>query len=207
MASDPAPPAPRVRAWFKGKSRAVVRTLQYGERAVVEGTLVDAAGRAVAKAPVAVSERVIGVTSSRRPASVRTDAKGRFSYRLGVGPSRVVEFSSGAVSARVTVRVHAGVILRTSTTRVRNGSTLKFTGRVLGRQRALVTIYALSTGPRKRIPVETIRAGSSGRFSYTYRFARILGPSVYRFEARVPKQTGFPYLEGTSPRVTVRGRP
>jgi hypothetical protein len=199
--------AARARAWFSGKSRAVVRTLKYGERAVVEGTLADAAGEPVANAPVAVSERVIGVTSSRRPASVRTDADGRFSYRLGAGPSRVIDFSSGAATARVTARVRAGVTLRTSRQRVRNGSTLRFSGRVLGRQRALVTIYALSSGPRKRIPVETVRAGSSGRFSYTYRFARIPGPSVYRFEARVPKQTGFPYLAGSSPRVTVRGRP
>jgi hypothetical protein len=89
-------------------------------------------------------------------------------------------------------------------------SALKFSGRVLGERgtrRALVTIYALTGGTRPRVPVETVRAGSDGRFLYTYRFARIGGPSVYRFEARVPKQTGFPYLEGVSAKVTVRGRP
>jgi hypothetical protein len=196
-----------VRAWFAGKSRAVVRTLKYGEKPVVVGTLTDADGRAVANAAVTVSERAIGVASRRAATSLRTDAKGRFSHRLAAGPNRVVEFSSGAASARVTVRVRAGVTLKTSTRRVRNGSALRFSGRVLGRRRALVTIYALGSGARKRIPVETVRAGSDGRFSYTYRFARILGPAVYRFEARVPKQTGFPYLEGTSKRVTVRGRP
>jgi hypothetical protein len=112
--------------------------------------------------------------------------------------------------ARLTVRVRAGVTLKTSTGRVRNGTALRFTGRVLGERgtrRAIVTIYALSSGRRSRIPVETVRANSRGRFSYTYRFGNIPGPSVYRFEARVPKQTGFPYLEGLSPRVTVRGRP
>ena len=40
------PPITRVRAWFAGKSRAVQRTVPYGERAVVEGTLTDAGGRA-----------------------------------------------------------------------------------------------------------------------------------------------------------------
>ena len=99
--------------------------------------------------------------------------------------------------------------LKTSTKRVRNGTALKFSGQVLGegKRAALVTIYALSSGPRKRIPVETVRAGSDGRFRYTYTFRSIVGPSVYRFEARVPKQNGFPYLEGVSRAVTVRGRP
>ena len=71
----------------------------------------------------------------------------------------------------------------------------------------MVTIYARSSGRRSRIPVETVRADSRGRYSYTYRFGSITGPTVYRFQARVPKQTGFPYLEGASRRVTVHGRP
>ena len=71
----------------------------------------------------------------------------------------------------------------------------------------LVTIYALSDGPRKRIPVETVRAGADGRFKYSYRFRSIYQPVRYRFEARVPKQTGFPYLEGASKAVTVQARP
>ena len=73
--------------------------------------------------------------------------------------------------------------------------------------RAGAGTYDVSSGPRKRIPVETVRAGSDGRFRYRYRFRSIVGPSVFRFEARVPKQTGFPYLEGASKLVTVRGRP
>ena len=201
----------RLKAWFLGKSRAVLRTLRFGERVVVEGVLTDAAALPVADAPLQVRERAIGVTSVAKPgAPLRTDAKGRFSYTPAAGPSRVIEVSYGAAVARVTVRVRAGVTLRTSTKHVRNGTKLRFSGRVLGERgtrRALVTIYALTGGTRPRTPVETVRAGSDGRFSYSYRFARIGGPSVFRFEARVPKQTGFPYLEGVSPRVTVRGRP
>ena len=36
---------------------------------------------------------------------------------------------------------------------------------------------------------------------------QIAAPTVFRFEARVPRQTGFPYLEGASRVVLVRGRP
>jgi hypothetical protein len=177
----------------------------------LEGVLTDVTGGPIVGAALGVRERRIGAPSRSQPeAPAWTDAKGRFSYRLGPGPSRVVEVSYRATMSRLTVRVRAGVTLRTSTARVRNGTALRFSGRVggeAGTRRALVTIYALADGPRKRIPVETVRAGSDGRFSYTHRFSRIPGPTVYRFEARVPRQTGFPYLEGASRVVSVRGRP
>jgi hypothetical protein len=208
----------RLRSWFAGRSRSTQRTLSFGQDAVVEGALMDTGGAPIANAPLQVHQRAIG--GARRARSVdglRTDSKGRFSYRLGAGSSRVAEFSYRAAAsdptpvavAQVAVRVRAGVKLRTSRARVRNGTTLKFSGRVLGERatrRALVMIYALGGGSRAQIPVETVRANSDGRFSYTYRFERITGPSVYRFQARVPKQTGFPYLEGASRVVTVRGR-
>ena len=214
-----APRFVRLRSWFAGKSRVTQRTLKFGQHATMAGVLTDAAGVPVASAALRVDERPIGAGARARPsATVRTDAKGRFSYRLRAGSSRLVEVSYRTLAsdpapvavARVTVRVRAGVTLRTSTKRVRNGTALRFSGRVLGERgirRAIVTIYALARGPRPRIPVETVRARSDGRFSYTYRFGSITGPSVYRFEARVPKQTGFPYLEGASRRVTVHGRP
>ena len=108
------------------------------------------------------------------------------------------------------MHVRAGVSLKASPGRVRNGTVLTFSGRVLGERgtrRAVVTIYALTRGPRPRIPVETFRASASGRFTYRYRFRSIPGPVVYRFEARVLKQTGFPYVEGASRPVAVHGRP
>jgi hypothetical protein len=102
------------------------------------------------------------------------------------------------------------VWLRVSPKRVRNGSVITFSGRVRGERgsrRAIVTIYALAGGPRKRIPVETVRAASDGRYVYRYRFRSIPGPTTYRFVAVVPKQTGFPYSAGESRSVAVRGRP
>jgi hypothetical protein len=139
------------------------------------------------------------------------DMNGHFKYAVVAGPSRTVELGYGASIAHVTVRGKAGVTLKTSLKRVRNGTTLRFSGAVLGeagtRRAALVTIYALTRGSRSHVPVETVRARASGHFSYAYRFRSIPAPSVYRFQARVPKQTGFPYLEGTSRSVVVRDRP
>ncbi len=113
-------------------------------------------------------------------------------------------------TADVVLRVRAGVTLRTSPGRVRNGTRMTFAGRVLaepGTRRALVTIYSLSSGSRSRIPVETVRADSAGRFVYRYRFSYLDAPTTFRFIAVVPKQSGFPYLEGRSGVATVHGRP
>jgi hypothetical protein len=209
----------RLRSWFKGTSRRGYRTVAYGESTSIDGQLMTASGIPVIGATVSVEERVLGANSGAKPtARVTTDRTGRFSYRLPPGSSRVIRFSYRAFSrdpgpvavAQATLHVRAGVSLRVSPTRVRNGSVIRFAGRVLGERgsrRAIVTIYALVGGPRPRVPVETVRAGADGRFVYRYRFRSIPGPSVYRFEARVPKQTGYPYSEGASGAVVVRGRP
>jgi hypothetical protein len=209
----------RLRAWLAGRSRTTDRTLAYGATTSVEGQLTTSNGTPVRGATLRVEQRAIGVAS--RPlqiASVTTDAKGRFRYRVARGTSRSLRFTYTAfpgdagpvASAQVSVHVRAGISLKTSPSRVRNGTVLTFRGRVLGERgtrRAVVTIYALSSGPRKRIPVETFRAAASGKFTYRYRFRSIPGPVTYRFEARVLKQTGFPYVEGASRPVAVRGRP
>jgi hypothetical protein len=204
-----------LKASFAGASRRGDRTVRYGVPTRIEGQLAATSGRPIAGAMLAVEERVAGAAAMGKPLPpVRTDANGRFAYRLVAGPSRAITFSYQAFSldpgpvaiGQVTVHVRAGVSLRVTPNRVRNGSVITFKGRVRG-GRALVTIYALAGGPRKRIPVETVRAGSDGRFRYRYRFRSIPGPSTYRFEARVPAQTGFPYSEGSSPVVVVRGRP
>jgi hypothetical protein len=210
----------RLRAWLAGRSRRTDRTLAYGVTTSVEGQLTTSDGAPIRLATLQVEQRSIGVATAVRPvATVKTDVTGHFTYRVARGASRSVRFAYTAfpddagpvASAQVSVHVRAGVSLRASPARVRNGSVLTFRGRVLGERgtrRAVVTIYALSReGPRSRIPVETIRAAASGRFTYRYRFQSIPGPVVYRFEARVLKQTGFPYVEGASRPVAVHGRP
>ncbi len=193
----------RLRSWFEGRSKRIAQTVAYGASPRVEGVLESTAGTPIGGATLVVEERPAGVTRRAKAATVTTDAKGRFSYRVSPGPSRVVQISYRAflddpapvASAQTTLHVRAGVSLKVSPTHVRNGSVIEFAGRVLGERgtrRAIVTIYALAGGPRERIPVETLRAGADGRFVYRYRFRSIPAPSTYRCEARVLKQTGFP---------------
>lgn len=218
--ADQAPPAAahrgptgpaRLRAWFEGRARQTSRIVPYGRSTRAEGIITDAAGNPLAGVDVRVRARMIGSVDADPIAIVRSDGAGRFTVKVPPGPTRRLEFTSDAPSARsdaVTIRVRARVTLTTSSKRVRNGSRLQFRGHVMGERAGgrLVTIYALSKGPRKRIPVETVRTRSDGRFSYTYEFTSIPGPVTYRFEARMPQQAGFPYLMGASKSVAVRGR-
>ncbi len=209
----------RLRAWLAGRSRRTERTLAFGATTSVTGQLTTSDGAPIRGATLQVEKRDIGLSSRTKPlATVTTDNAGRFTYRVARGASRLLRFTYTAfpgdpgpvASGQVTVHVRAGVSLKASPARVRNGTVLTFRGRVLGEggtRRAVVTIYALTRGPRPRIPVETIRAAASGRFTYRYRFRSIPGPVIYRFEARVLKQTGFPYVEGASRPVAVHGRP
>jgi hypothetical protein len=209
----------RITSRFSGSSALTSRTLAYGRATSVAGRLTNASSQPIADAVVTVDERLLAAGSGAKALpQVRTDGDGRFSYRVAPGPSRIIRFSysefqtdpAPVAVGQVTVHVRAGVSLRVSPTRVRNGTTIAFSGRVLGQQgtrRPIVTIYAVVGGPRPRVPVETVRARADGRFSYRYRFRSITGPAVYRFEARVPQQTAFPYAEGASRPVVVRGRP
>src|SRR3954447_12348535 len=209
----------RLRAWLAGRSRKTERTLAYGATTSVDGQLTSSDRTPIAGATLQVEQRDIGVASSaKRVATVTTDTAGRFTYRVARGASRLLRFTYTAfpgdagpvASGQVSVHVRAGVSLKANPGRVRNGTVLKFSGRVRGEQgtrRAVVTIYALTGGPRRRIPVETVRAAASGRFVYRYRFRSIPGPVVYRFEARVLQQTGFPYVDGASRPAAVHARP
>ena len=206
--------AARLATWLNKRRRSV--TVAYRTQPTLHGTLLGEGGVAIAGATLNVVERVTGTEQWRSAGSVVTGGSGEFSRRLSRGPNRIVRVQYTAVLtdaqpsayADVNIRARAGVTLNVSRKHVRNGSRLRFSGRVqgeVGSRRALVTIYALTGGPRKRIPVETLRARRDGRFSYAYRFTSIPGPSTYRFEARVPKQTGFPYLEGASRPAVVQG--
>ena len=199
--SPPAIPAPAERV-LRIAARARFKTLAYGRSGTIAGTVTDAGGAAVAAATVQIRD------GARRDTTT-TGSDGRFSYRLAAGPNRVVELAAAGASARVSVRVRAGVMLETSTRRVRNGTTLRFSGRLLGERTrgALVTIYALRDGPHARSTVATVRARTKGRFSYAYTFRSLQARTTFRFEARVVKQAGLPYETGTSRRVTVHGRP
>ena len=61
---------------------------------------------------------------------------------------------------------------------------------------------------RKWRTFATTRTDRTGRWAYRYHFTGTHGTIRYRFRARIPRETGYPYVTGRSHRVrvTVRGR-
>ena len=147
--------------------------------------------------------------------TLRTDADGRMSFVVGSGPSRTLRFRwAGTGTARPTT-AEIGVVVpaRSSITvdrrAVRNGESVTFSGRLLGRPLPeggkLVDLQVKLRGRWRTFAAP--RADSRGRWSYAYRFEATRGRVRYSFRARIRRETAYPYELGHSRtvRVTVRG--
>jgi protocatechuate 3,4-dioxygenase beta subunit len=192
-------------------------TVGYGRTVPLTGRLTTPGANPVANANIEVWEqkRVPGAPL-RRVAMLKTDRGGRFEFTAPRGTSRTLRFrypGTAIVRARtslVHIAVRAKTTLRTSRRQVVNGEEITLRGRVVGGPLPsvgkLVQLQAFSRG--KWLTFATPRANSSsGRWRYDYRFTATRGTVRYRFRARVPRESGFPYAAGTSryAYVTVRG--
>jgi hypothetical protein len=190
--------------------------VRFGKRVALSGRLVTQSGAPVAGATIDVlaQTRVRG-SALRRIVTVRTDAAGAFRYVVPSGPSRLIRFgyharvgdSAYSETADIDVRVRGKVSLRVSRNRLRNGQTIRYSGRVFGvtARRPLVQIQVRSRS--RWINVCVIRSRARGRFSCKYRFQRTRTPTRYVFRALVRKQDGLPYETAASARRVVRVRP
>jgi hypothetical protein len=194
-----------------GTRRARTVTSRFGRRPTLSGTLETAGGAPVGGATMCIVERrdLTGARPAFR-AWLRTDAQGRFSYRIPKGSSRrlyaVHAAPDGQAVASVNVRVRPVVTLRPERRRLRNGEVLGLEGRVRGgpipRRGVLVELQAWR-GTRWQT-FGTTRARARGKYEFDYRFSRTTGVQRYRMRARVPDQSGYPYAAGASRPVTVR---
>ncbi len=148
-------------------------------------------------------------------ASLRTDAGGGFSFRVGSGTSRTLRFrwegtdTAKPVIADVKVAVSARSSIGVDRRRVRNGEAVIFGGRLLGRPLPeggkLVDLQVRLRGRWRTFA--TPRTDRAGRWSFAYRFEATRGLVVYGFRARIRREAAYPYELGHSRivRVTVRG--
>ena len=151
----------------------------------------------------------------RRIATVATSRTGRFVFKALRGPSRTLRFRYPGTetirgrSVEVNLRVRAATSMRSNRRNVVNGEEVTFRGRLKGQPippGKLVELQAYSRG--HWLTFATPRANQrTGLWSHRYRFAATRGTVRYRFRARVPRETGYPYETGTSAtiRVSVRG--
>ena len=188
--------------------------LAAGGRTTVDGVLRSTDGdQPVAGAPVVVTQQPRGSARVRQLGVVHTDAGGRFSFRTPPGPSGSLSFSyagtdttrpSGSAAALL---VAAGTTLRVDRSRVRNGDSVLFAGRLRGgylpSAGKLVMLQAYVPGRDRWITFATPRSDRNGVWSYSYRFEATSGVVRYKFRARVPRESGYPFEPGRSGLVAV----
>ncbi len=193
------------------------RTVGYGHSTKATLALHDEAGRPITHATVSMMERmrVRGARWTVSPTLLRTDARGRLETRLPFKYSRVARFvymsglaSTPAASTTLQILARSHTTLRKSRSFLRNGQTLRFSGRLLSApvpDSGVVIDLQARVGSRW-VSFKTVRSDSQGRWRGTYRFRATSGLQTYRFRARVRKDSGYPYVASTSKRVRVRVR-
>jgi hypothetical protein len=188
-----------------------------GHRLRLHGRLTGPGGLAIAGAQILVTSQVDLPESTAHPiATLYTDRTGRFTYLLAKGPARAIAFHYvGAAKVRsatriVAERVRASSSIRRSRRALLDGQAVTLRGKLRGGwipyQGKLIEVQFHARGKWRTFA--TTRTDRNGRWAYRYRFTGTHGTIRYGFRARIPRETGYPYVTGRSHRVrvTVRGR-
>jgi hypothetical protein len=205
----------------RGRRRAVRRRVTFldpaervaiGGRAQIAGRLANAAGQALAGAPVAVFSST-PTSAEQLVATLQTDATGSYRYLAIASSSRTLRFAYAGSSlilpsaGEVSLLVPGASSIRASRRRVLNGQGVTFSGRcalpvpVSGK---LVELQVLLSGNWQTFRATT--TDQAGRWAVSYRFKRTRGVQRFSFRALVSREAGYPFEMGSSRAVSVQVR-
>ncbi|WP_354700504.1 hypothetical protein DSM112329_00783 [Paraconexibacter sp. AEG42_29] len=189
----------------------------FSRRVRLRGRLVDASGQPMAGTGVQVLERTaLPGRPWRQLRTLTTGKGGTWSFRAAAKrPSRTVRFRyPGTPTVRpsqidVALKVAARATIRPSSRIVRLGSSVRFSGVLLGGHiPASGKVLQLQAKVNGRWQVfANPRTNSRGRWSRLYRFIGRYRSATFQFRVRVPRDPAYPFAAGVSPatRVLVRG--
>jgi len=210
---SPVPGGELLSAQFEG-SNAETYTAAFGKGAEVSGSLATNAGDPVPGATLCVKAETIGVDERAATVDVlTTDARGRYRYAVPPGPNRrfVFGYRNDAKQIARDVRFYAHVkpTLKLSPSRIENGERVRLWGKLPGPRpaRRVVVLQANTPGSKRWITFRRATSKADGSFETGYRFTSTTRRTRYRFRAVIPRQAGYPWLEGRSKpaKVLVRG--
>lgn len=199
----------------RGEKLVSAARVNYGQLVRARGRMMSPEGNPLQDLEIqAVSQVLDGVTPPRVIATVKTSRTGRFSFLVRKGPSRSITVRyAGAPQVRSATRelklsVRSQTTMRSGRRAYVNGDTAAFRGTVTtGRIPAtgkLVEMQVLSRGKWRTFA--TTRTGKKGTWRHNYRFDGTNGRVTYRFRARVPRESGYPFVTGDSRSIRVRVR-
>ena len=208
-ASCPSGTGPKLKAGFGRRGRAGTLTIGATRRALLKGRLLSANGSALAGSLVRTLSRSPGSAEWRQVSLQATNRRGDFRVRLPRGPSRTIRVAycgrDGGAHRDLRLRSKPSVGFRANRRRARNGQGVLFSGRLrsrpIPRDGKLVELQAFFRGRWRTF--QTLHTSRRGTFRFRYWFGGTQGTVRYRFRARVPREGGYPYVTGSSRRVTV----
>jgi len=210
--------ATQVSLGFAGKATGMQTIkVKQGRSVRVGGNVTGHDGTGLAGMKLVVEQRFEkGSKAETGSDTVETGPSGKFTALLKPGPSRKVNVrfagnrsQQPSISRelqtvsrdRITYRVTPGVL--------RNGGTVRMTGKVIGKGAArpkrgkLVAIQYFDPARSRWRPVEVLRCNRRGRFSYSYRFRTISYTQKILFRAVSLPEAGWPFKPSTSKRRSV----
>lgn len=203
--------ATRVRRRRNGRRFVVTIRPRVDRRTTVHGALETADGLPIGAAALVVEEEPRSGGGFRAVRELRTDRLGRFAYAVPGGPSRTIRFRyAGSQVIRpslgeVRVLVPARTTIAVDRRALRNGETVRFSGRLQGgfvpEGGKLVDLQAFYRGRWRTFA--TPRTDAGGAWAHDYRFEATVGRVAYRFRARVRREAAYPFELGVSRAVTV----
>ncbi|MBS1883225.1 MAG: hypothetical protein JSS97_09735 [Actinobacteria bacterium] len=195
------------------QNQAAEVTVPYGIGATVTGQLDSPAGQPVVGATICVQVATEGSPTGPSPAgTATTDAEGNFTYALPPGPNRSVMFGyrhdSFQVADSLHYYAHVRPTIRLSAGKLRNGDALRIHGHLPGEAAAgrVVVLKASALHSKKWYPFGETTTDATGHYHYRYRFSATTRTTIYRMEAVVPRQSGFPWKAGHSKPALVEVR-
>lgn len=196
-------------AQFSG-SHSDTTTVRYGKAAAIQGRLTTDAGDPVRGATLCVKAQTIAVDQGLASVgSIRTDAEGEYRYEVAPGPNREVvigyRHDSKQIARDVRYYAHVRPTLKLAPGLVHNGERVRLWGELPGPRagRRVVVLQANAPGSKRWITFRRATTGAEGDYRSGYRFSSTTRRTRYRFRAVVPRQDGYPWVEGHSAPVTV----
>ncbi len=183
-------------------------TIGSSQHPTVQGSLLDSAGSPVGNASLCVAAQDDAAGAPvHAVATLTTNSAGRFTYRLGSGPSRTVYFihrvAGGAIAASVHLAVHVPVRVRVNANHLRNGQVMTWKGRLPGPvPHGVLGLMQVWRGTYWET-FKQIAVAHNGTWSGRYRFTFTTGVQRYVFRLLVPHQSQYPYAAGTSRKLRV----
>lgn len=190
------------------------RTMSFGSRPTIKGTLVDENGQPIGGATVVIRVRPRQAGAiAEQVATVATSPDGRYSFKIPGGPSRtiIVEYTAfggdPAPAATATLRAVVRAIVSASIRprSVRAGRKLTLSGRLGLLPRRGVEVKIQARDGRRWRTVDDVRTTRSGSYQWDYRFKASARGHTFAFRARVSSPI-YPFAVGNSKATLVRVR-